>query len=184
MPDWSYLTLVAPAARHLPPRRARDLVLGAFGGLAQQPGGGWLIQSLADARPPSAASFAMLGLSLAGRVGISGEVDPWLRATTGLAGLGVGLIEVGPVTVQPSPEPDDPYLDSSNVLSLADTPVGPGLEQTRRRLSAHPVCVPLLARVTATPASSLEETKAARARHARGWCTRLGRGSDARRAAV
>jgi hypothetical protein len=168
MPDWSYLTLVAPALRHLPPRRARDLLLGAYGRLARAPGGSWLIQLMADARPPSAASIELLGVCLPGRVGISGEVDPWLLATAGLAGLGLGLMEVGPVTILPSNQTDDTYLDGSNVLSQSDRPVGPGLEQTRRRLSADRVCVPLLARVSATPASSLEEATAQLAQLLRG----------------
>jgi dihydroorotate dehydrogenase len=156
VPDWSYHTLFTPALRRLPGHQARDATLGLIGALARLPGGAALIAAFGHMHPPPGASAELLGLQLPSPIGISGELDPWLIGTAGLARLGVGFIEIGPVTVDGVSECVSPRLSADgHSLVLADAPIGPGLDATRRRLGElGGLPVPFVVRVSALPESS------------------------------
>jgi dihydroorotate dehydrogenase len=148
VPDWSYLTVFAPALRWLPTRRARDLTLGAFGSLVRLRCGPQLISAFRHMQPPAAAGLEVLGLRLISRVGIGGEVDPRLLATSSLGLLGVGFVEVGPVTLEPYAELDGPCISADGAaMQLQAHPVSLGLEETRRRLEQRACSVPLVVRI-------------------------------------
>jgi len=113
-------------------------------------------------QPPPGAALTLAGLRLSSPVGLSGELDPWLLGTRALAQFGFGVLEIGPVTVDPSPEHVGPCLDpKTGAIVLADEPIGPGLEATRRRLQGlGQPRLPLLIRITSTPGTALPECDA------------------------
>ncbi len=161
MPDWSYHTLFLPVLRRLPGARARDLTLAAVGSLASLPAGGALFHVFGHMAPPPGAGVAVLGLNLKSRVGLSGEVDPRLLGTRALAQFGVGLLEIGPVTVDPMPEGMGPRLGSDGRSIVLDAaPASPGLAVVQRRLaSLGDVRVPLLVRIAPRGSDVPQETQ-------------------------
>ena len=95
---------------------------------------------------------------LQSRVGVAGEVDPNLLGTRALAHFGFGFLEVGPVTLEASPEACGPHLTADgHSIVLPDAPVSPGMAAIVARLERlQPVKVPLLVRVTPRPGLEAE----------------------------
>jgi len=86
MPDWSYHTVLRPAARLLPAGKVRPLVLSSLATIARLPGGGAFIHFLGHMDPP-----AVLGRS---PVGLGGGLDPEGVALQAFERFGFGAIEL------------------------------------------------------------------------------------------
>lgn len=96
MPDWSYQTVLRPAASMLPRGRIRPLVLNALAAIARIPGGGMFIHLLGQLDPPATVATEVAGLSVTSPVGLGGGVDPDGVARDAFARFGFGVIELGP----------------------------------------------------------------------------------------
>ena len=98
MPDWTYLPLRPVADRLLGPRRARAAAFQLLGGLARLPGGTAMIAGLGHSHPPAEAARRLLDLNCPTPVGATISTRTATVAGPVLEHLGVGLVEVGPVT--------------------------------------------------------------------------------------
>lgn len=155
MPDWSYHPLFRPLLFRLSPERGRDLALGFLGQVGRMPTGPHLIQLLGHMQLAPAHTRTVMGLPFPGAVGIGDGFDSAGVATAALTRLGVGFVEVGPVSLRPLP--DAPLLRDEATL-LYPTPLGnEGVEALLRRLRDTALPVPLAIRLTPTPDSSLDE---------------------------
>jgi|SRR2546423_323825 len=105
VPDWSYRTLLRPTLFTLSPERARDLTLGTMATLATLPGGALLIETFGDLAPPPALSTMLAGVSVRSPIGMGVGIDTTGRAARAWESLGVGFIEIGPITERPVPSP-------------------------------------------------------------------------------
>src|SRR5690606_17158825 len=111
MPDWSYRTLFRPLLFRMDPRTARAITLGAMGAVGRMPGGRLLIKTLGHAELPSLLSSALGTLPVSSPVGLGGRVDPEGLGHRALSQLGVGWIELGPVSLEPAPDTEPLRLD-------------------------------------------------------------------------
>jgi hypothetical protein len=146
MPDWSYRTIFRPLLFRLPVPTARGLALGAMGALARTPGGAWVIDFLGHMRPDPRLERSLCGLKCPGPVGLAGDLDVNATALNALARLGVGFVEVGPVTERPVAGRVERRLDQAAVW--CDQPPNPGSAAMRQRLERWGrLPVPLLIRV-------------------------------------
>lgn len=162
MPDWSYRTLIRPALFALPPERAHERTLRAVAAFARLPRGSAFIELFGDETPPPALATTIAGVPLRSRVGLAPETDATGGAARGLAGLGVGFVEIGPVTEQPVVMPCAPVRDVPHTaLLLPDAPVNPGLAAFAAALRrARPVRVPLVVRLAHAPGAPPSEAAA------------------------
>ncbi|WP_282937412.1 hypothetical protein [Paenibacillus sp. RC67] len=102
MPDWSYQTLFRPVLFRLPSRIARDFTLKAMGTLSRLPGGSLVIRTLGHMESSPILESHLAGIRLLYPVGLSGSLDPDGTAHGAIAQFGIGFIEIGPVTMQPT----------------------------------------------------------------------------------
>lgn len=96
MPDWSYHTVLRPAASLLPRGTVRPLVLNALAAIARLPGGGTFIHLLGYMDPPAVLAREVAGIAVSSPVGLGGGVDPDGVAREAFARFGFGVIELGP----------------------------------------------------------------------------------------
>src|SRR5207247_615940 len=106
MPDWTYRPIFRPLLRLLPPKAGRRLVLGSMGMVARLPGGRWLIEFLGHTRPAAELALEKQGRRFPSRVGIGCLVDGQLFCPAALVRLGIGALEVGPISSQSVPAPE------------------------------------------------------------------------------
>ncbi len=96
MPDWSYHTVLRPAASLLPRGTVRRLVLNALAAIGRMPGGGTFIHLLGQMDPPAVLAREVAGLAVTSPVGLGGGVDPDGLASEAFARFGFGVLELGP----------------------------------------------------------------------------------------
>ena len=101
MPDWSYRTLFRPLLFMLPAKVARNITLGAIGGLSKIPGGSLIIRTMGHMEVSPLLQKTLMGTSFGYPVGLSGLIDPRGIAHRAFAQFGIGFIEIGPVTLMP-----------------------------------------------------------------------------------
>lgn len=164
MPDWFYRTVSRPLLFRLPAPMARDVALGFMGTLARLPLGGAVIDLLGHMRAPQQLQRSVRGLNFPTSVGLGPQLDVEAKALRALARFGFGLLEVGPVTVQPviATKPLERRVEQQAIWFPEPLP-NPGLEAIERRLaSASPLPAPLMVRIGALPgATSIEATEQA-----------------------
>jgi len=159
MPDWTYRTFLRPALFALPPARARDLTRNTIAAITGLPGGAHLIETFGDLAPPCVLATTVAGIPLRSPVGLGIGLDVAGQAARAWESLGVGFIEIGPVTEQPVVAPMPPTRDvARQALVLPDTPVNPGLDAVLASLvRTRPGRTPLLVRLAATPDANLPD---------------------------
>jgi dihydroorotate dehydrogenase len=156
MPDWSYQTVFRPLLFRLPARTARRLTLAAFGAIGRLPGGAFLIKTLGH---QEASPLLDTGWSPT-PVGLSGLIDPAGAARQGLARLGFGFVEVGPVTPLPIESAEPIGLDARReILRFPEPYENSGLQETVRRLSRPGHRLPQYVRIAPMPGSAPDEAK-------------------------
>jgi dihydroorotate dehydrogenase len=106
MPDWTYQPIFRPLLHLLRPKAGRQLVLGGMGIVAWLPGGRWLIEFLGHTQPAAEMAFEKRGRRFPSRVGIGCLVDGQLLCPAALVRLGIGVLEVGPISLHPSTAPE------------------------------------------------------------------------------
>ena len=139
------------------PKRARDLTLGAIGGLARAPFGGAVIEAFGHMRPPSTLRRTVMGIDFASPVGLGAGLDPAGTALLGLARFGFGFVEAGPVTVDPVAGPG-PRRTGDQAILHRQPLENSGAACLARRLSADRILertgVRIGVRIAALPESS------------------------------
>ncbi|SFB52127.1 Dihydroorotate dehydrogenase [Cohnella sp. OV330] len=154
MPDWSYQTLFRPLLFRLPARTARGITLNAFGAVGRMPGGAFLIKTLGHQEP---SALLETGWS-ATPVGLSGTIDPLGTAQRGLARLGFGFVEIGPVTVQPIESREPIELDTKQELIRFPEPFeNEGLPAVIQKLANAGHSLPKYIRIAPMPGASDDE---------------------------
>ncbi|TXK76114.1 hypothetical protein FU659_26190 [Paenibacillus sp. N3.4] len=109
MPDWSYHGIFRPLLFGLPGRIARDLTLGAIGGLSRIPGGTLVIKTMGHMELSPILEDELAGVPITCPIGLSGSLDLHGVAHKAIAQFGIGFIEIGPVTVR-EVRSDEPIL--------------------------------------------------------------------------
>jgi dihydroorotate dehydrogenase len=140
MPDWFYRTVTRPVLFRVPATAARSFALGFLGVLARLPLGPSLIDLLGHMRADTRLRCSHLGLTFPTPVGLGPYLDTDAVALPALARFGFGFLEVGPVTLHPSPEgvpvarhPDREALCFSDSLSSAGLKtLGPRIAEASR----------------------------------------------------
>jgi len=154
VPDWSYQTLFRPILFRLPARTARRITLNAFGALGRVPGGAFLIKTLGHQEP---SALLETGWS-ATPVGLSGTIDPSGTAQRGLARLGFGFVEIGPVTIQPIESREPIGLDAKQELIRFPEPLeNEGLPTVIQKLANPGHSLPKYIRIAPMPGASEDE---------------------------
>lgn len=154
MPDWSYQTLFRPLLFRMPARTARRVTLSAFGTVGRMPGGAFVIKTMGHQEP---SPLLETGWSTT-PVGLAGTVDPTGIARRGLARLGFGFVEVGPVTLEPIASAAPISLDPENERIVFPDPLeNDGLAETARRVADPGHRLPQYARISPMPGSSADE---------------------------
>lgn len=156
VPDWSYQTLFRPLLFRMPARAARRLTLSAFGAVGRMPGGAFVIKTMGHQEP---SPLLETGWS-ATPVGLAGTVDPNGIARRGLARLGFGFVEVGPVTVEriASDAPLSLNVQEERIV-FPDPLENDGLAEIARRVADPGHRLPQHARLAPMPGSSAEEAE-------------------------
>lgn len=157
MPDWSYRTVSRPVLFRLPARKARDLVLHAIGTLARIPGGKWVIDFTGHMRPDASLGTKLGNHSCPSPVGLGIGIDPHVVATAALARMGMGFVEIGPVTEEAQPTGDIQLDPSEETITLAGPAENPGLDTVQYRLERRHCDVPILARIHVSSGQRLIE---------------------------
>ncbi|MDG0795105.1 hypothetical protein OMP38_32960 [Cohnella ginsengisoli] len=154
MPDWSYQTLFRPLLFRLPARTARRITLHAFGAVGRMPGGAFLIKTLGHQEP---SALLETGWS-ATPVGLSGTIDPLGTAQRGLARLGFGFVEIGPVTVHPIESREPLGLDAKQERIRFPEPLeNEGLAAVLPKLANAGHDLPKYIRIAPMPGASDDE---------------------------
>nr|WP_286672614.1 hypothetical protein [Cohnella hashimotonis] len=118
------------------------------------PGGAFLIKTLGHQEP---SPLLETGWS-ATPVGLSGTIDPEGTAQRGLARLGFGFVEIGPVTVQPIASHEPIELNAKQELIYFPEPFeNEGLPAVIQKLAASGHSLPKYVRIAAMPGASDEE---------------------------
>jgi dihydroorotate dehydrogenase len=133
MPDWSYVPLFRPLLARLGMRRARATALGAMRALAALPFGDRFIEAFGDLAPPPELARTIAGIVFASPVGVGAGLDVAVVATSALARLGAGFVEIGPVTRLPIAG-GAIERDGAGAIVYASPFENAGLERTVRRL--------------------------------------------------
>ena len=141
MPDWSYLTVGQPVLFRLPPRLARDTVVGMLGTTSSLPFGGQIIDLLGHMRPvgEEEGQFGNSQFALDGPVCMTSCIDPDLKAVRAFERFGFGCLLVGPFgdhgTATEAREPKRNDDELSITVSKYESKLS--LREARRRLTAR-----------------------------------------------
>ncbi|MBO9597193.1 MAG: hypothetical protein J7559_05120, partial [Cohnella sp.] len=153
MPDWSYQTLFRPLLFRMPARAARKLTLSLFGAVGRMPWGSFVIRTLGHQEP---SPLLETGWSKT-PVGLAGTVDPTGIARRGLAQLGFGFVEIGPVTVAPIVSDSPILVDADkNRIYYPEPLENDGAAAVAIRLSSPGHAIPQYVRIAAMPGSSAD----------------------------
>ncbi|MFD0673877.1 hypothetical protein [Cohnella sp. GCM10027633] len=156
MPDWSYQTLFRPLLFRMPARAARRATLAAFGAVGRMPWGAFVIKTLGHQEP---SPLLETGWSPT-PVGLSGTIDPKGTARRGLARLGFGFIEIGPVTAEPIACDRPIVIDKERErIDYPDALENDGAEAIVRRIAAPGHDLPQYVRVSPMPESTSDDAE-------------------------
>jgi len=158
LPDWTYHTMFEPALSRLPAKTGREFIHKGMHRIASIPGGSKLIQYLGHTVPAKQLETEIFGLKIANPVGLSGKIDPLLSGTKAFSHLGMGFIEIGPVSWEPVETGSPAFSDSKDNLVFPYHLESPGLKQTIDHLDKlKPFNKPIFIRVGKN--GSFEQTR-------------------------
>ncbi|KYG58699.1 dihydroorotate dehydrogenase [Planococcus maritimus] len=135
MPDWTYHTMFEPALSKLPAKTGREFIHNGMHRIASIPGGSKLIEYLGHTAPAKQLETKIFGLTIANPVGLSGKIDPLLSGTKAFGHLGMGFIEVGPVSWDPVEMGTPRFTDSKDAMVYPYRLESPGIKRTIEKLS-------------------------------------------------
>ncbi|MEH7236956.1 dihydroorotate dehydrogenase [Bacillus sp. JJ1562] len=111
MPDWSYHGLFKPILSRLSPYQSREFIHRGMNLIASIPGGHHFIHFLGREESSELVKKEIHGVTYPNPIGLSGKIDPLLTGSNAFSNLGFGLIEIGPVTKEPTKDPSLPIVD-------------------------------------------------------------------------
>lgn len=157
MPDWSYHTMFKPVLTRLPNSNGREFIHRGMNLISTIPGGSWIIKNLGHTEPSPKLKTSILGISISNPVGLSGKIDPLLTGTQAFGHLGLGFIEVGPVTTDNNETNAPQFTQERNNIVYANTLESLGIEGTVDKLKKiQGFNKPIFIRIGAT--DSIQET--------------------------
>ncbi len=155
MPDWFYRTVSRPLLFRLSAARARDFALGFMGRLARLPLGPSAIDFMGHMRADPRLQRTFFGVRFPTPVGLGPILDGGGVALPALARFGVGFLEVGPVTVEPTAGALERRPGEEAVWSSSPGATW-GLDEIVRRIPAKPLGVPVVIRLGCAPGADAE----------------------------
>ena len=157
MPDWSYHTVFKPALTRLPDSYGREFIHRGMSLISSIPGGSSLIKNLGHTEPSQKLETTILGLTISNPVGLSGKIDPQLTGTKAFGNLGLGFLEIGPVTKLPIETSPPCFTEARDNLVYSYPLESLGIEETVNKLKELKAFKkPLFIRIGTT--GSFEET--------------------------
>ncbi|WP_341961083.1 dihydroorotate dehydrogenase [Planococcus maritimus] len=135
MPDWTYHTMFEPALSKLPAKTGREFIHNGMHQIASILGGSKLIEYLGHTAPAKQLETEIFGLTIANPVGLSGKIDPLLSGTKAFGHLGMGFIEIGPVSWDPVETGTPRFTDSKDAMVYPYRLESPGIKRTIEKLS-------------------------------------------------
>lgn len=157
MPDWSYHTLFKPVLTRLPNSNGREFIHRGMNLISTFPGGSWIIKNLGHTEPALKLKKSIFGISISNPVGLSGKIDPLLTGTKAFGHLGLGFIEVGPVTTNTNKSIAPQFTQEKDNIVYAYTLESLGIEAIVDKLKGlQGVNKPIFIRIGAT--GSIQET--------------------------
>ncbi len=135
MPDWTYHTMFEPALSKLPAKTGREFIHNGMHRIASIPGGSKLIEYLGHTAPAKQLETEIFGLIITNPVGLSGRIDPLLSGTKAFGHLGMGFIEIGPVSWDPVEMGTPRFTDSKEAIVYPYRLESPGIKRTIEKLS-------------------------------------------------
>ncbi|MDE4083542.1 dihydroorotate dehydrogenase [Planococcus maritimus] len=158
MPDWTYHTMFEPTLSRLPAKTGREFIHRGMHRIASIPGGSKLIEYLGHTAPAKQLEKEIFGLKIANPVGLSGKIDPLLSGTKAFSHLGMGFIEIGPVSWEPVEAGSPAFTDAIDNLVFPYNLESLGLKQTIEKLEKlSPFSKPLFIRIAKS--GSFEQTR-------------------------
>lgn len=158
MPDWTYHTMFEPTLSRLPAKIGREFIHRGMHRIASIPGGSKLIEYLGHTAPAKQLETEIFGLKIANPVGLSGKIDPLLSGTKAFSHLGMGFIEIGPVSWKPVEAGSPTFTDAKDNLIFPYNLESLGLNQTIDKLKKlRPFSKPLFIRIAKS--GSFEQTR-------------------------
>ncbi|MGX7595851.1 dihydroorotate dehydrogenase [Planococcus plakortidis] len=134
LPDWTYHTMFEPALSRLPAKTGREFIHKGMHRIASIPGGSKLIEYLGHTAPAKQLETEIFGLRIANPVGLNGKIDPLLSGTKAFSHLGMGFIEIGPVSWDPVEADAPEFSDNKNSVVFPYNLESPGLKRTIDKL--------------------------------------------------
>lgn len=157
MPDWTYHTMFKPVLTELPAKTGREFIHRGMHRIAAVPGGSKLIEYLGHTAPAEQLKTHLFGLEISNPVGLSGKIDPQLTGTKAFVHLGMGFIEIGPVTSEAEKSGAPVFTQSKDNIIFPRALESLGTEQTAAKLkSLRLFNKPILIRIGKT--ASFDET--------------------------
>src|SRR5690606_38940134 len=151
MPDWSYHTLFKPILTRISPYQSREFIHRGMNLVASIPGGHRFIHFLGREESSELVKKDIQGVSYPNPIGLSGKLDPLLTGSRAFSNLGFGLIEIGPVTKEPTTDPTLPIVDwQKEQIDFPFNYESIGIEKTVQKLKKWKPIQPVLARLDGT----------------------------------
>ncbi|MFC4713548.1 dihydroorotate dehydrogenase [Planococcus dechangensis] len=157
LPDWTYHTMFKPVLSELPAKTGREFIHRGMHRIAAVPGGSILIEYLGHTAPAEQLKTHLFGLEISNAVGLSGKIDPQLTGTKAFGHLGMGFIEIGPVTSEAEKSGAPVFTQSKENIVFPRVLESLGALQTAAKLkSLRSFNKPIFIRIGKT--SSFDET--------------------------
>lgn len=134
LPDWSYHTVFKPVLTRLPDSYGREFIHRGMSLISTIPGGSSLIKNLGHTEPSQKLETSILGLTISNPVGLSGKIDPKLTGTKAFGHLGLGFLEVGPVSIIPNESSSPRFTQERDNLVYSYPLESLGIEETVNKL--------------------------------------------------
>jgi dihydroorotate dehydrogenase len=147
MPDWSYHVLFKPILSRLSPTISREFIHRGMNRISSVPGGHHFINFLGREESSPSLRFEVDGISLKNAIGLSGKIDPLLSGTSAFSNLGFGYLEVGPVTIEPTPITPPIIRKNDEKIVFPATPESVGLSKTLDHLKSFRKKQPVFVRL-------------------------------------
>lgn len=157
LPDWSYHTVFKPALTRLPDSYGREFIHRGMSLISTIPGGSSLIKNLGHTEPSQKLETTIFGLTISNPVGLSGKIDPQLTGSKAFGNLGLGFLEIGPVSTRPIESSSPRFTEARDNLVYSYPLESLGIEETVSKLKELKTFKkPLFIRIGTT--GSCEET--------------------------
>ncbi|MCM3246082.1 hypothetical protein M3598_25460 [Cytobacillus oceanisediminis] len=158
MPDWSYRTIFRPLLFNLPAELSRDLTLQTFGLLGKLPFGSFIIRTMGHMEMSPILQGKLDNVHIKYPVGLSGGIDPHVKAHKAISEIGFGFMEVGPVTLNKI-NCEQPILrdKEKEAIIYPDSYANDGVDKVLERLKAEGAKLPLMFRLRHSSGSNSKE---------------------------